>query len=168
MSAITVEPNTNIQIDTAVYTINSGTYLGTTVLGISHEPANPSCDTYVGPVVKFGGQITVITSCFCLHRHFDRIPLFCYKSSNATRPVSGASSKELVFLPALDKQICVRITESESWIQNIPWYQLVPVECWSEGNPVPRCVRDDDALQCHVGRHVEEGNSVTFHLHQHT
>jgi hypothetical protein len=44
---------------------------------------------------------------------------------------------------------------------------LVPVERWSEGNPVPRCDRHDDALECHVGRHVEEGNSVAINLHQH-
>ena len=147
--------------------ITDSTYLGTSIFPISLESVNPTCDVYDCPIVKFGYHNTVITSCFCLHRHFDRIPLFCYKSSDATRPVSGASSKELVFLPTLHKQICVHITESESWIQNISWYELVPVERWSEGNPVPRCDRHDDALECHVGRHVEEGNSVAINLHQH-
>ena len=126
--------------------ITDSTYLGTTIFPISHESANSTFDVHDCPIVKFSHQNTAVVSSFCLHRHFDRISLFCYKSSNATRPVSGASSKELVFLPALHKQICVRITESESWIQNIPWYQLVPVECWSQGNSVPRCVHDDDAL----------------------
>ena len=75
--------------------ITDSTYL----FPISLESVNSTFNIHHGPIVKFGYQNTVITSCFCRHRHFDRIPLFCYKSSDATRPVSGASSKELVFLP---------------------------------------------------------------------